>query len=194
VSRRSRDDGDPLDPSGRASRLVWLYSGTPDGKDLAKQQHPMDVRCDNCGKKRSSCVGKCCDDCWHPETQPASETRAYAPAPLDDREQAEEQQQRRNSAVYELSLLTEDERTAWELHETVEGWITKKSSFLASERDQREKDGWFYVGKQGNGRIQMSKQFQSKLTYVQMGERMGVSAERVHSLIKSARRKLRTKQ
>jgi hypothetical protein len=193
VSRRSRDESDPLDPSGRASRRAWLYSGTPDGKDLPKQAHPMDVRCEGCGTKRSQCTGKCCDDCSHPETQPVNETRAYAPAPLDDREQAEEQQQRRSSAVYELSLLTEDERTAWELHETVEGWREVKTSFPESERDYREKDGWGYVKKLRTGRIQMSKQFQSKLTYVQISERMKVSPERVHSLIKSAARKLRTK-
>lgn len=197
---RQRDDDHPRSPVGRVSTRAWAFSGDSEGNDLPKEAHPLDVRCDNCGTRRDDCAsgavghGPCCADCWHPDTVPVRETRAYAPAPVDDRAALDAALDRQRQAVYDLSRLSDEERTAWDLHERVEGWKNVHRPFPAAERDEQEAAGWFFVKAGKHGQVEMSKQFQTKLTYEQIGERMDVSAERVHSLLKSARRKMKAKQ
>lgn len=92
-----------------------------------------------------------------------------------------------------LHELEPDELAVLNLQQEVK-WELKQFTIAASKLEEALRNGYAFIRHDQRGRAVVDKQFPVSLTYVEIGERLGLTANRVHHLVKSANKKLRAKR
>jgi hypothetical protein len=188
--------------TGAQLQRAEVYSRDSTGKKIKRERHHMDVPCIGCGTPRRSCVGRCCDDCFHRHTLPAKETRSWAPRPVEmsTRETMEERTVREGKIARFHAELKGDERTVLELQGKLSRHELVRREITAGEASHFLTHGYTLVGRftaERNGLtleccvVEGYEEIQAApLNYAEIAERIGKSVAMVNKIVSKVNAKL----
>lgn len=168
-----------------------LYGSDADGNPI---RDAGVERCVHCDMPREKCEARvmssrCCEECWHPQRIKVKETPPHALSRPDAVKELENKQE----LEHRMSLLTDEERAVWELHQQ-QGWYDKTLTVTSEQLFEWRFDPHTHSPKQlkASGMWEVKRRFPRNHSTAEIAARTGLSERQVRSRIQSGNRKLNT--